>query len=120
MADLRAAVTRHQGDPVAEQLVERLRAGSTEFARLWDQHEVAIRRRGRMRVLHPTLGPLELDSELLLTPAEDQRLLVFTAPPGSGTSEQLRLLRVVGPDRFQTEDQVATSARRPASERSFG
>ncbi|HEY4421170.1 MAG TPA: helix-turn-helix transcriptional regulator [Pseudonocardia sp.] len=96
VADLRAAVARRGSDATAAGLVRRLRAASDEFAELWDRHEVAVRRRSRMSVLHPTIGLIELDSETLLTPAEDQRLLVFTPPPGSSTAEKLSLLRVIG------------------------
>jgi transcriptional regulator with XRE-family HTH domain len=100
VADLRAAVARRGGDAVATALVDRLRAGSAEFAALWDLHEVAVRRRSRIRVQHPTIGLVELDYETLLTPAEDQRLIVFTAPPGSPAVDYLELLRVVGNETF--------------------
>jgi hypothetical protein len=100
VADLRAAVARRGGDAVATALVERLRGGSAEFAALWDRHEVAVRRRSRIRVQHPAIGLVELDYETLLTPAEDQRLIVFTAPPGSPAVDYLELLRVVGNEAF--------------------
>ena len=100
VADLRAAVTRRGGDAVATALVARLRASSAEFAALWDRHEVAVRRQSRLRLQHPTVGILELDSEILLTPAEDQRLVLLTAPPGTPTAEYLELLRVVGQESF--------------------
>ncbi|WP_433288762.1 helix-turn-helix transcriptional regulator [Pseudonocardia sp. CA-142604] len=96
VADLRAAVARRGTDATATGLVRRLRAAGDEFTQLWDRHEVAVRRRSRMCVLHPSIGLIELDSETLLTPAEDQRLLVFTPPPGSATAEKLSLLRVIG------------------------
>jgi transcriptional regulator with XRE-family HTH domain len=100
VADLRAAVARRAGDPAATALVNRLRASSTEFAALWDLHEVAVRRQNRFRVQHPTIGLIELDAETLLTPSEDQRLLVFTAPPGTPSIDYLELLRVVGQETF--------------------
>jgi transcriptional regulator with XRE-family HTH domain len=100
VADLRAAVARRKGDVVATGLVNRLRGSSEEFAELWDRHEVAVKRRSRIRVQHPTIGPIELDYETLLTSAEDQRLLVFTAPPGTPTFDHLELLRVVGHEAF--------------------
>jgi transcriptional regulator with XRE-family HTH domain len=100
VADLRAAVARRGGDAAATALVNRLRASSTEFATLWDLHEVAVRRRSRIRVQHPTIGLIELDYEALLTPTEDQRLLVFTAPPGTPNIDYLELLRVVGNETF--------------------
>jgi transcriptional regulator with XRE-family HTH domain len=102
VADLRAAVARRGNDAASTALVNRLRASSTEFATLWDQHEVAVRRRSRIRVQHPTIGPIELDYETLLTPSEDQQLLVFTAPPGTASVDYLELLRVVARETFTT------------------
>lgn len=100
VADLRSAVARRQDRPATE-LVDRLRSTSPEFGALWDLHEVAVRRGSRMRVRHPELGAIELDCETLLTPTEDQRLLVFTQPPG--TDNHLELLRVVGTERFPVQ-----------------
>jgi transcriptional regulator with XRE-family HTH domain len=97
VADLRAAIARRgPADPAATTLVRELRAASPEFADLWELHEVAVRRRSRMHVQHPGLGILEFDSEILLTPAKDQHLLIFTPPPGGDTAEKLALLRVMG------------------------
>lgn len=98
VADLRAAVAHRGEDPVAAALVERLHAASEEFTRLWELHEVAVRRASRMRLRHPAIGPMEFHYEALLAPAEDQRLLIYTPPPGSKTFEALELLRVVGPE----------------------
>ncbi|MEV6302767.1 helix-turn-helix transcriptional regulator [Actinoplanes sp. NPDC051861] len=100
VADLRAAIGRRGNDPSAAALIEHLRSGSAEFAALWDRHEVAVRRTSRLRVHHPAVGDLELDTEILATPAEDQRLVLLTAPPGSQTAERLELLRVVGQEAF--------------------
>ncbi len=44
------------------------------------------------RCWHPELGGLELYRRLLLDPVACQILLVFTAVPGSGSEEKLRLL----------------------------
>nr|WP_236655279.1 helix-turn-helix transcriptional regulator [Streptacidiphilus carbonis] len=99
VADLRTAVARRgSGDAEAAALVARLRKASDEFAEMWDRHEVAVRRQSRLRVLHPEIGPIEFDVEALLSPAEDQRLLVFTPPPGTPSADALDLLRVVGPE----------------------
>ncbi|MEV6523233.1 helix-turn-helix transcriptional regulator [Longispora sp. NPDC051575] len=103
VADLRAAAGRRGNDAASATLVRRLRAASPEFAELWELHEVGVRRSSRMRVLHPTVGLIELDFEVLLTPSEDQRLLVFTAPPGTGNGALLELLRVVGREEFATD-----------------
>lgn len=100
VADLRAATGRRAGDPAAARLVERLRTASAEFDALWDLHEVAVRRHTRMRVLHPVIGPVELDCQVLLAPEGDQRLVLYTPPPGSDTAGRLALLDVVGTEQF--------------------
>jgi transcriptional regulator with XRE-family HTH domain len=96
VADLRATWARRPGDPAVQRLVEQLRRASPLFERLWVTHDVAVRHADRKRILHPTVGLLELDCEVLLTPEHDQRLILHTAPPGSETAQKLELLRVVG------------------------
>jgi transcriptional regulator with XRE-family HTH domain len=96
VADLRATAARRHHDPQVADLIRRLRAGSAEFARLWDEHEVAVKRSDTKRFVHPAVGTIEVDCEVLLTPEHDQRLLVYTARPGTRAHEQLQLLRVVG------------------------
>jgi hypothetical protein len=100
VADLRASVARRGGDARSVRLVERLRAVSEEFGKLWELHEVAVRRTSRMRVDHPAIGPIELECESLLSPAEDQRMQIFTPPPGTANIDHLSLLRVLGHEDF--------------------
>ncbi|WP_433185941.1 helix-turn-helix transcriptional regulator [Actinoallomurus sp. CA-150999] len=100
VADLRASVARRGSDAASTRLVTRLREVSTEFAALWELHEVAVRRASRVRVDHPAIGPIDLECETLLSPAEDQRLTIFTPPPGTSTTDNLSLLRVLGHDDF--------------------
>ncbi|MCX4763703.1 helix-turn-helix transcriptional regulator [Streptomyces sp. NBC_01275] len=100
VADLRAAVGRHVGDTAATRLVERLREASEEFAGLWELHEVAVRRTSRMRIVHPLIGMVDLDCQVLLAPEGDQRVVLYTPPAGSDTAERLALLKVVGTGQF--------------------
>lgn len=95
VADLRAAVAHRGNDPESRALVTRLCGASAEFAALWDRHEVAVRRAHPYRLVHPELGPIEFDCEVLATPATDQRLRIFTPPPGG--TDVLDMLRVLGP-----------------------
>ncbi|WP_222932956.1 helix-turn-helix transcriptional regulator [Nocardia yunnanensis] len=97
VADLRAAATRRGYDAAATSLVDRLTAASPEFADLWQRHEVAVRRTSRLRIVHPVVGPLEFDFEMLHAQAEDQRLRLFVPPPGSGTVAALERLRTLAP-----------------------
>jgi transcriptional regulator with XRE-family HTH domain len=103
VADLRATSARRPGDPAVQQLVTQLRRASPLFERLWATHDVAVRHADRKRTLHPTVGLLELDCEVLLTPTHDQRLILYTAPPGSETADKLELLRVIGLQRLLPE-----------------
>ncbi|RNF91720.1 helix-turn-helix transcriptional regulator [Streptomyces botrytidirepellens] len=96
VASLRAVVAARPDDPGPAALVAELRAASPEFAALWETHEVAVRRSTVKRFVHPVVGELELDCEVLLSAEHAQRLIVHTAAPGTESAERLELLRVVG------------------------
>lgn len=96
VADLRAAVALRPRDPQALDLVRALRAASREFSELWERHDVAVRRSDRKRIVHPAVGVVDIDCEVLATARQDQRLLVFTPRPGTDAVGQLELLRVIG------------------------
>jgi transcriptional regulator with XRE-family HTH domain len=96
VADLRAASARYPADPGIRQLIARLRASSDEFERRWKQHRVCVRRSATKRMYHPAIGELELEYEILEIPERGQRLVIYTAAPGSRSVEALRLLSVVG------------------------
>lgn len=99
VADLRAVAGRRAGDPVVAGLIERLRAASDDFRRLWAEHEVAVRRADRKTFTHPRVGRLTLDCETLVTPDLGQQLLVLTPADGEAR-EKLELLRVLGVEEF--------------------
>ncbi|MFE2375019.1 helix-turn-helix transcriptional regulator [Streptomyces sp. NPDC059398] len=99
VADLRATAGRRAGDPVVTGLVDRLRAASGDFRRLWAEHQVAVRRADRKTLLHPRVGSLLMDCETLVTPDQGQMLLVLT-PADAETRERLELLRVLGTEEF--------------------
>jgi transcriptional regulator with XRE-family HTH domain len=96
VANLRAVAAARPDDPEPAALVAELRAASEEFARLWDEHEVAVRRGATKRFRHPVVGLLELDCEVLLTDDHRHHLVLHTARPGTESYERLQLLRVVG------------------------
>ncbi|WP_406286289.1 helix-turn-helix transcriptional regulator [Embleya sp. NBC_00896] len=96
VADLRATVARRADDPRPGMLVERLIGASEEFAALWAAHDVAVRRGAEKTIRHPEIGVVTVACDVLLAGDGGQRLVVFTAPPGSSGAEQLALLRVVG------------------------
>jgi transcriptional regulator with XRE-family HTH domain len=107
VADLRAVLAQRADDAEAVALVESMRARSAEFASLWEEHEVAVRRGDRKRIAHPELGVIELHCQVLTAEEQDQRLLVFTATPGSEDAAKLELLKVIGDQRFGSAAQAA-------------
>jgi hypothetical protein len=96
VADLRAAAARYPGDQAITALIKRLSESSSTFATWWDQHHVRNREGGRKRLTHPLVGELELDFDVLLVPGQDQRIIIYSAQPGSAAVGALRLLAVLG------------------------
>lgn len=90
---LRVDVGRHPNDPQANQLVGELAVNSEHFRQWWAGHRVASRSAGIVRLHHPAVGDLELNFESLALPDDpDQELRVFSAKPGSPSSDALALL----------------------------
>ncbi|GAA0463221.1 DNA-binding protein [Paractinoplanes deccanensis] len=103
VADLRAAVGRRSpGDAEAAELVDELLRESPEFRSLWAGQEVEVRRDERKRILHPTVGLLDLHTLSLFSEDGRQRLLWFTPRAGTDTAEKLALLTVVGTEAMPT------------------
>lgn len=96
VASLRAVTAARPDDPGPAALAAELRAVSREFEELWQSHDVVVRRPSPKRYLHPVVGALDLDCDVLLSDGHDQQLVVHSARPGTETHERLELLRVVG------------------------
>ncbi|MFK4107305.1 helix-turn-helix transcriptional regulator [Streptomyces sp. NPDC002176] len=97
---LRAASARYPDSPEVTGLVTELLAGSEEFARLWEEYEVSVLPTLAKTFHHPVVGPLTVNCDALHVPDRDQRLILYTATPGSASEEALRLLAVVGTQRM--------------------
>ncbi|BBA97226.1 putative DNA-binding protein [Actinacidiphila reveromycinica] len=95
-AGLRAAYTALGPGSPAGELVDALLASSREFAAIWSAHEVGLHRVDVKRMLHPDVGLLELHCQTLLDEDQAQRLLVYTATPGSESYDKLQLLSSLG------------------------
>ncbi|MFD8005899.1 helix-turn-helix transcriptional regulator [Streptomyces mirabilis] len=96
VADLHGTYARDGHDSRTADLVDALQAASPEFAALWREHPVLGPSCAPKRLQHPQLGTLELHCQTLVDPDQSQRLLVFTAAPGSESHARLQLLSVVG------------------------
>ncbi|QDP94707.1 helix-turn-helix domain-containing protein [Microlunatus elymi] len=100
VATLRAAYGSMGPQSQAGALVAELLRISPEFVELWDRQEVARRFEDHKILIHPEVGELELDCQALFTEDQSQALLVLTAAPRSDSEQKLKLLAVVGTQRF--------------------
>jgi transcriptional regulator with XRE-family HTH domain len=108
VAGLRAVHGRATADPEARELVDHLLRESEEFARLWERHEVFSRAGTVKRFVHPVVGTLTLDCQVFTAENSAERLVVFTAVPGSADADRLGLLSVVGTQAFARADALGT------------
>jgi transcriptional regulator with XRE-family HTH domain len=101
VAALRLAVgQRGPHDARAQAVVRSLLSRSDEFRALWERHDVAARQPEQKRIVHPELGVIEVFCQIMTPNDQSQRLLVFTATPGSESAAKLDLLAVVGRQQF--------------------
>lgn len=100
---LRTTLTRYPSDPAVTTLVEDLRTGNADFARLWDQHDVQTAPMLTKTFRHPAVGPVTVDCDSLALTDRDQFLVLYTAPPGSPDGDALALLGVLGADRARVD-----------------
>lgn len=97
--ELRATLARYPGDRRLGRLVDDLR-NSPEFARAWESQDVAGHVARTKRLLHPVVGELDLDQQVLLVPEHDQTVVTLSAAPGTASSHALGMLRVIGTQRL--------------------
>ncbi len=100
VSDLREARSRYPNDALLAELVDDLLTVSADFGDLWEQRPVRPPSSGSKTFLHPEVGPVTLDSDVLAVRDTDLRLIVLTAAPGSEAASQLDLLAAVGLQRL--------------------
>ncbi len=90
---LRAEAGRDPYDKRLSDLIGELSTRSEEFRVRWAAHNVKLHRTGVKRFHHPVVGELILDFESLDLPGDPgQKLLVYSAEPGSPSRQALDLL----------------------------
>ncbi|MGW0943513.1 helix-turn-helix transcriptional regulator [Streptomyces sp. NPDC002623] len=95
-ARLRVALTAGSDTPRAARILAELQEHSPEFVRLWALQEVAQRYDEGKTVLHPDLGRIDVDGQVLFTENRAQTLVVLTTRPGTESHSKLELLAVIG------------------------
>jgi transcriptional regulator with XRE-family HTH domain len=98
VADLRLTAARYPGDRALKRLVNELTAQSPRFAELWRSGAPELRQdpSRRKTIDHPSVGHITLDCDILVVAADDLRIMVYTAEPGTEDAERLALAIVLG------------------------
>lgn len=96
VTQLRSAQALYPSDPDVAELIDDLIAGSAEFVRLWDRHDVQTPPPLQKTFRHTPVGVITVDCDSLVISERDQHVVLYTAPTGSRDAENLALLEVIG------------------------
>jgi hypothetical protein len=97
VAQYRAAMADHVGEPAWKCLVQRLEQASPEFAAMWHRHDVGAPENLTKRILHPVLGLLTFThTSLWLGPTTGVRVVSYV-PKDDATLETLGRLGELAP-----------------------
>jgi hypothetical protein len=98
VAALRLTAARYPADRALRRLVSELAAQSPRFAELWESNAPdPYRDVSKHKIIdHPAVGHITLDCDTLIVAADDLRIMVYTAEPGTEDAERLALAIVLG------------------------
>lgn len=95
VSKLRALHARNVGDPHFDELIERMREQSPEFAAWWQQHDVQLPHGGVKRYRYPGAGLLTFDFTMLKVTGEaaaEAHLIAYVPAPDTDTREKMQQL----------------------------
>ncbi|OZD78058.1 XRE family transcriptional regulator [Rhodococcus sp. 05-339-2] len=98
VADLRIAVGRYPDDRVLRRLVDDMRCENAYFDTLWSSGVAAVHVGDRKTIVHPEVGEITLDCDVLTAPGADLRLVVYSAEAGTADADALSRLRAARVD----------------------
>ncbi|MFI5854691.1 helix-turn-helix transcriptional regulator [Streptomyces parvulus] len=101
VSDLRRAADRYPDDRAVTELINGLRETNPRFADLWTRYETLPMGRSHKTVVHPELGAIVLDCDIMTIERADLHIVLNWAAPDTDAAEKLTLLR----------DRVATATR---------
>lgn len=105
VAGLRRAFGRYPDDAGLRQLVDDLQQASSRFARLWASRVISTSGDSNSKtIVHPAVGPITLDCDVLTVAGSDLRIVVYTADPSSPDADRLRLTQVIGLQELRPRD----------------
>ncbi|MHC9294204.1 helix-turn-helix transcriptional regulator [Mycobacterium sp. LTG2003] len=100
--DLRRSRMDGELGAAAAELVKLLLRRSAEFAEMWRREPPldAVRVNRPCRVVHPALGVIDLQREVLFDRDRNRRVVIYLTVPGSESHTKLKLATVIGHHRF--------------------
>lgn len=105
VADLRRASGSYPDDAGLRQLVDDLQQASSRFTRLWASRAISTSGGSSSKtIVHPAVGPITLDCDVLTVAGSDLRIVVYTADPSSPDADRLRLTQVIGLQELRPRD----------------
>jgi transcriptional regulator with XRE-family HTH domain len=120
VTDLRATHAKFPSDPRVNNVITSLAAASPRFSELWDSHEMASLHATHKILVHPQVGPLHLDCEVLRVEGADLRVVLFTAAPGTPEADSLQLLATLDIEPVEVPMGGELSALGTGGNRRFG
>jgi transcriptional regulator with XRE-family HTH domain len=109
VAYLRLASGQHPNDPRLATLIGDLSVNSPEFSKLWTRHIVRQCRSSVRDFRHPLVGGLSLNEEVMeLVQDAGQRVVLYSADPGSPSEAALRLLAGLTAEQNPTGPRLIT------------
>jgi transcriptional regulator with XRE-family HTH domain len=112
VSDLRRATGRFPNNPRLTNLIRSLTEGNKRFADLWAAGAVGSHREDHKIVKHPTVGPIEVDCDVMTDGDAELKIVILTAAPETTDETKLRLALISGvPDpAHNPREQAATES----------
>jgi transcriptional regulator with XRE-family HTH domain len=95
VSDLRTALIRYPDDPSLRSLLAELQPYD-RFAQLWAEGTVVEHQFQSKTFVHPLVGEVTLDCDVLTAIGTDLRIVAYTAEPGTEDASRFDLIRTVG------------------------
>ncbi len=96
VADLRRASARYPEDRRLAELLRCTIDGNAYFAQLWLAGAVGEHAEDRKTIMHPTVGEITVDCDILSAGDTDLKIVTLTAPTGSEDATKIELARITG------------------------
>jgi transcriptional regulator with XRE-family HTH domain len=96
VSDLRRATGRFPHDPRLAELIRELGTGSRRFVDLWATGAVASHREDHKTIEHPSVGPIEVDCDVLTDGDSELKIVIMSTVPGSEDETKLKLAVLAG------------------------